>query len=131
MSAKAKSEIITRADLQKSYKACARVESEIWNQLVKRSISDVSPSVVVIHAVKQLQRPAWIDQEAWENRIESISFWALAHGSLAVWKAAGAMEAPKLHFWLAQQRKKTAQREEARYLFASMEADLIGDEELL
>jgi hypothetical protein len=118
---------ITRADLTKTFKACQQVEKEIWTQLQKRSISDASPGWEVNHALKQLQRPHWIAEEAWDTMIDSISGWATAHGSLAVWKAAGAMKAPELHRWLHQRHKESERRQEARYLFEDM--TLIGDEE--
>jgi hypothetical protein len=122
---------ITRDDLTKTFQACRDVEGEIWKQLQKQKISDTSPSEVVNRALEQLERPHWIDEEAWNTMIRSVSGWAQAHGSLSVWKAAGAMKAPELHRFLYQRRKESDRREEARYLFANMEAELIGDEEML
>jgi hypothetical protein len=121
---------ITRDDLTKTFKACRDVEGEIWEQLQKRSIADTSPSEAVIPALKQLSRPRWIAMDAWNTMIDSVSSWAISNGSLRVWKAAGAMKGPALHHWLHQQRKESERREEARFLFEGMEADLIGDEDL-
>ncbi len=121
--------IITRADLQKTFKSCRSVETEIMAQLKKCKLTDTSPAAAVLPALERLARPHWIDQEAWETMIGSVAGWASAHGSLEVWAAAGTMKGLALQRWLGGQRKAAERREEAKFLFADIEAELIGDEE--
>lgn len=120
---------ITRADLTHTFDACHKVEDEIMRQLSKRGITEDSPSWTVLPALERLSCPHWCVPDAWGYMLINIGYWASAHGSLAIWRAARTMKPIPFQRWLTQRRGKLEHSEEAKYLFADM--DTIGDEELL